>query len=150
MIRYLRGNLFHAPAEAIVNPVNTKGVAGKGLALQFKTLFPENHRAYREACLEGRVRIGTVFVFPLVPPRGKLRYIVNFPTKDHWREPSRPEYIQAGLEDLVQRLPQLGISSIALPALGAGFGGLPWPLVRELIEQSLAHLPIEVLVYEPL
>ncbi|WP_236630110.1 type II toxin-antitoxin system antitoxin DNA ADP-ribosyl glycohydrolase DarG [Thermus thermamylovorans] len=145
----MQGDLLKADVEALVNTVNTVGVMGKGVALQFKRAFPENYRAYAAACRRGEVQIGRVFVHdrgPLFRPR----YILNFPTKRHWRQPSRLEYVEAGLRDLVRVVRELGIRSLALPPLGAGSGGLPWPAVRERIQAALEGLEgVEVLVFAP-
>ncbi len=149
MIQYKQGDLLQAPVEALVNTVNTVGVMGKGVALQFKRAYPENYRAYEAACRKGEVQIGRIFVFdrgPLAYPR----YIFNFPTKKHWRQPSRLEYVQEGLRDLVHQVRALGVRSLALPPLGVGNGGLDWARVRPLIEQAFAELPeVEVWVYQP-
>ena len=149
MIRKLRGDLLTADVQALVNTVNTVGVMGRGVALQFKQAFPENYRAYKKACDEGAVRLGEMFVFDL----GGLhnpRYIINFPTKRHWRGKSRQEYIERGLESLVADIQRLGIESIALPPLGCGLGGLDWNQVYRQIEVALGSLEsVEVLVYEP-
>ncbi len=148
-IRYVQGDLLKAPAEALVNTVNTVGVMGKGVALQFKRAFPENYRAYKAACERGEVRIGRIFVFdrgPFTQPR----YILNFPTKKHWHHPSRLEYIQKGLEDLVRVVREYGIRFLALPPLGTGNGGLDWQRVKPLVEEALRPLEgLEVWVYEP-
>ena len=148
-MKFTRGNILEAPAEALVNPVNTMGVMGKGLALQFKRAFPDNYRAYVVACKRGEVQIGRVFVHD----RGsgtQPRYIVNFPTKRDWRHPSRLEWVEAGLLDLARWVQTTGVRSIAVPALGAGLGGLPWPAVKRLIHRVLGTLQeVEVLVYEP-
>ncbi|MCS6829330.1 MAG: macro domain-containing protein [Armatimonadota bacterium] len=148
MIRFVRGNILDSDADALVNTVNTVGIMGKGIALQFKQRFPENYLFYREACERGEVVPGKVLVFrtDCLQPR----YIINFPTKRHWRHKSRLEDIADGLEDLVKRVRELGISSIAIPALGCGHGGLDWADVRPLIENTFANLPeIKVDVYEP-
>ncbi|MCX7924541.1 MAG: macro domain-containing protein [Fimbriimonadales bacterium] len=148
MIRWVRGDLFQSSAEAWVNTVNTQGVMGKGLAYEFKKRFPENHRAYEQACKAGEMQIGKMLVFAT----GMLhpRYVINFPTKKHWRNPSRLEYIQQGLEDLVRVVREYNIQSIAIPPLGCGQGGLRWEEVRPLIEQAFAALrDVEVEVYEP-
>lgn len=150
MITFLTGNLFDAKVDAVVNAVNTVGVMGKGLALQFEKTFPENSRAYKAACKRGELRVGTMFVFD----RGESvmpRYIVNFPTKQHWRSPSKLSYVEDGLEALVAVVRERGIRSIAVPALGAGLGGLAWSVVRLRIEQALSVLQdVDVRVYEPL
>ncbi len=150
MITFVSGNLLDAKVEALVNPVNTVGVMGKGLALQFKTAFPANYRAYEAAAKSGAIDIGKVFVFEaggIVLPR----YIVNFATKKHWRSPSTLQYVQLGLQDLVNVIIERKVRSIAIPPLGAGLGGLAWRDVRPLIEQGLAAVAddAEVLVFEP-
>ena len=148
MIRFLRGNLFDSDAEALVNTVNTHGVMGKGIALEFKKRFPANYEFYRQACEQGQVQIGKMLVFPTQSLQPQ--YIINFPTKQHWRGRSKLEYIQRGLQDLVCVVQQQGIRSIALPSLGCGHGGLRWEQVKPLIEQAFASLPdVEVQVYEP-
>ncbi len=135
--------------DAIVNTVNCVGVMGKGIALQFKNKWPENNRAYELACKQKQVRPGRMFVFDsggLVKPN----YIINFPTKDHWRGKSRIEFIRDGLVDLVKQVKRLGIRSIAIPPLGCGNGGLDWDEVRPLIEQAFDDLPdVEVRLFEP-
>lgn len=149
MIKFVAGNLLDAKVDALVNTVNTAGVMGKGLALQFKKAFPANSKAYEAAAKAGTVEIGRMFVFEaggIVLPR----YIINFPTKKHWRSSSKLEYIEIGLLDLVKVIRDLGIGSIAIPPLGAGLGGLAWRDVRPLIEQMLAEVvDVEVLVFEP-
>ncbi|GIW72678.1 MAG: Appr-1-p processing protein [Planctomycetota bacterium] len=149
MIEYRKGDILAADAEALVNTVNCVGVMGRGVALQFKEAFPENFRAYAAACRRKEVRPGRMFVFEtgrLTPPR----YIINFPTKRHWRHKSRIEDIEAGLEDLVRQIRKLGICSIALPPLGSGLGGLDWEEVRRRIERSLSDLgEVRVVVFEP-
>ena len=143
-----KGNLITEDVDAVINTVNTIGVMGKGVALQFKQAFPENYRAYQSACKQGEVRIGTMFV----TRTGKLRpsLIINFPTKSHWREQSRFEYIQSGLQDLVTVVRREKIGSIAMPPLGCGLGGLRWNEVRPLIEQAFAALSdVELRLYAP-
>lgn len=149
MITYLRGNLLADDAQALVNTVNTVGVMGKGIALQFKQRFPANFVAYAQACKLGQVQTGRM----LVTEPGELtgpRWVVNFPTKQHWRDPSRMEWVVDGLQDLRSFLVSNAVESIALPALGAGLGGLPWGAVRGHIEAALGDLPVDVRVYEPL
>lgn len=143
MITETSGNLLRDEAQALVNPVNTVGVMGKGLALQFKRAFPENFDAYAAACKEGRVKPGRVFA---VPGEGG-RWLLNFPTKRHWREQSRLEDIRDGLDDLVRLAGELGLRSIAVPPLGCGNGGLPWGVVRALIHEKLGGLTTEVRLY---
>ena len=146
MIEFHHDNLLEAEAEALVNTVNTVGVMGKGIALQFKKKFPENFKAYARACKNDKVKIGKMFTVPL----DKLtdpRYIINFPTKRHWREKSRLEYVRDGLEDLLHEIERLDLRSVAVPPLGCGNGGLDWESeVRPLIEATFAQKP-EVLVY---
>lgn len=154
MIKFTQGNVLTADTEALVNTVNTMGVIGKGLALQFKERFPENFRAYVHACGTGQCEIGKVFVTKNpaadVPGPGRPRYVINFPTKEHWRNPSLMEYVEKGLEDLRRVLRELDIHSVAVPPLGSGVGGLEWEDVRSLIKDSLGSLEdVEVLVYEP-
>jgi len=138
MIKCSTGNIFGSQAEAMVNPVNCVGVMGKGLALKFKQMYPENFKAYRRACHNGEVRPGKMYVtFPdNVPPP---RIIINFPTKRRWNESSRTEDINAGLADLVLVVRSERIRSIAIPALGCGLGGLDWNTVRPLIENAFIH-----------
>src|SRR5690606_354009 len=118
-----QGDLLTADVDAIVNAVNTVGAMGKGLALQFKRAFPDNFRAYAAACKQGQVVIGKMHVTQRSTPP---RFIINFPTKQHWRNASEFEYVRAGLVDLVVQIRDRGIESIAVPALGCGLGGLAW------------------------
>jgi len=149
MIEHTRGNLLEAPVEALVNTVNCVGVMGKGIALQFRQAYPDNYKFYRAACERGAVRPGEMLVYD----RGQLiypRYIINFPTKRHWKEKSRMEYIDAGLAALVRQVKTRGIQSIAIPPLGAGSGGLDWAKVKPKIEKAFASLrDVRVLLYEP-
>ncbi|MEU8044364.1 macro domain-containing protein [Micromonospora echinofusca] len=149
MISIRHGDLLDADVEALVNPVNTVGVMGKGLALAFKRAHPANFNAYRAACAAGTVRLGQMFVYDSGTP-GRHRYVVNFPTKGHWRSSSRLADIEAGLPDLVGVLRDNRVASVAVPALGCGNGGLDWAVVRPLIEAALVDLPdVEVSLYEP-
>ena len=149
MIELMRGNILEADAEAIVNTVNCIGVMGKGLALQFKKAHPENFEAYREACAAGEVQPGRMFVHAT----GRMhnpKYIINFPTKRHWRDSSHYEDIEAGLTSLIEEARRLDISTIAVPPLGCGLGGLDWAKVRPMIEAAFAELPgVRVLLFEP-
>lgn len=149
MITFTQGNLLEARAEALVNTVNTVGVMGKGIALMFKERFAENFRLYAAACKAKDVRTGKMFITEVHELDGP-RWIVNFPTKQHWRDPSRLEWVQSGLQDLRRFLLAEDVQSVALPALGAGLGGLSWPAVRAEIEAALADLPVDVRVYQPL
>lgn len=149
MIERGTGNLLTADAEAIVNTVNTVGVMGKGIALQFKRAFPANFRAYQAACKRGEVKLGHVWTFD-TGVLGSRRYILNFPTKQHWRSPSRLQDIAAGLESLVRTADELNLASLAIPALGCGNGGLSWSDVRPLIEQACARMPrVRTVIYAP-
>ena len=149
MITFRQGNLLKAPVEALVNTVNTVGIMGKGIALMFKEAFPENFRAYEEACERKEVRIGHMFVTESSRLDGP-RWIINFPSKKHWRQPSKLEWIKEGLEDLRRVVAEKGIRSIALPPLGCGNGGLDWADVRPEIEHAMAPLSdVEVMVFEP-
>jgi O-acetyl-ADP-ribose deacetylase (regulator of RNase III) len=151
MIETTRGNLLKAPADALVNTVNTVGVMGKGIALQFRQAYPEMYRAYEQACKKGEVRLGEVQVFDLGGLVGGPRWIINFPTKGHWRDGSRLADIERGLANIVAKVRELNIRSIALPPLGCGNGGLNWKAVRPRIEEAFAELPdVRVLLYEPL
>ncbi|MCB0033461.1 MAG: macro domain-containing protein [Anaerolineales bacterium] len=149
MIQLKTGNLLEATTEALVNTVNCVGVMGKGIALQFKQAFPENFKLYKTACRANEVQSGKMFI----TETGQLhnpRYIINFPTKRHWRSRSRLEDIESGLVALVEEIKERNIQSIAIPPLGCGNGGLDWHIVRPLIEEALSVLPnIEVWLYEP-
>lgn len=149
MIEYRTGNMLEADAEALVNTVNCVGVMGKGIALQFKQAYPENFERYKKACRENEVKPGKMFVFStgsLVNPK----YIINFPTKVHWRGKSKIEYIESGLASLVKEVERLDIKSIAVPPLGCGNGGLDWEDVRPRIEKAFADVPdVRVYLYEP-
>jgi O-acetyl-ADP-ribose deacetylase (regulator of RNase III) len=148
MIEYVKGNLLAAEAEALVNTVNTVGVMGKGVALQFRRAFPENYDAYVAAAARHEIVPGRMFTWASNRPEGP-RLIVNFPTKRHWRDRSRLQDIEAGLDDLRRILIERDVRSAALPALGCGLGGLDWSDVRERIEAALGDLPIRILVYPP-
>lgn len=149
MIHYTSGNLLEAEAEALVNTVNEVGVMGKGIALMFKEAFPENNREYVKACERGEVRVGRVFITSNESLLGP-KWIINFPTKKHWRNPSKLEWISKGLIDLVREIQAREIRSIALPPLGCGNGGLNWRDVRPVIESALSKVPgLEVLMYVP-
>lgn len=148
MITFTQGNLLEARAEALVNTVNTVGVMGKGIALMFKERFEENFRRYAAACKAKEVQTGKMFVTPVHELDGP-RWIVNFPTKQDWRAPSRMEWVVEGLQDLRRFLIEQHVKSIAIPPLGAGNGGLQWAEVREQIERALGDLDVDILVFEP-
>jgi O-acetyl-ADP-ribose deacetylase (regulator of RNase III) len=149
VIRYARGDILNADADALVNTVNCVGVMGRGIALQFKRAYPANFKAYAAACERNEIQPGRMFVFDT----GELtnpRYIINFPTKVHWRGKSRIEHIEAGLDALVAEIKAREIKSIAVPPLGSGLGGLDWAEVKPLIERAVASVPqVDVVVYEP-
>ena len=149
MIEYKTGDIFTEDVEAIVNSVNCVGVMGRGIALQFKNMFPDNFKAYAEACNRGEVKPGRMFVFETNQLTGP-RYIVNFPTKRHWRGKSRIEDIESGLDALAHEIAERGIGSIALPPLGSDLGGLKWDDVRPRIEGALQGLnDLHVVIFEP-
>ena len=149
MITFRKGNLLEAPVEALVNTVNTVGVMGKGIALMFKEAFPQNFRAYEDACKRKEIRVGHMFVTESQRFDGP-KWIINFPSKKHWRQPSKLEWITEGLTDLVRVINEKGIQSVALPPLGCGNGGLDWADVRPEIERALGPLAgVDFQVFEP-
>lgn len=149
MVKLTRGNVLKADVEALVNTVNCVGHMGKGIALQFKKAHPKNFEAYRKACDAEQVTPGRMFVFEtgsMLNPK----YIINFPTKRHWRGRSRMEDIDSGLNALIEEIEKRGIGSVAIPPLGCGLGGLDWNEVRPRIEQAFSALPkVTVLLFEP-
>lgn len=149
MISHTTGNLLDADVEAVVNTVNTVGVMGKGIALMFKEAFPDNFKAYAAACKREEVHVGQMFVTErreLIGPK----WIINFPTKKHWRNRTKMEWITEGLKDLTRVIQENGIRSVALPPLGCGNGGLDWKDVRPAIDEALRSLSnVNVIVYEP-
>lgn len=148
-IELTTGNILEAGAEALVNTVNCVGVMGRGIALQFKKAFPANFKAYAAACKDGEVQPGKMFVFD-TGVFTNPRYIINFPTKRHWRGKSRMEDIESGLAALAVEVRERGIKSIAIPPLGSGLGRLEWSEVRTRIVEALHDVPeVEVLIYEP-
>lgn len=150
MIEYRIGNLFESSSEALVNTVNTVGVMGKGIALQFKKLYPNNFKEYLELCKEGKFEVGHILVVRDQNTLTGEKIILNFPTKKHWRSPSEYEFIESGLIELKRILREEGIKSVAIPPLGSGNGGLQWQKVKSLIESHLADLEeCEIVVYEP-
>jgi len=149
MIIYKQGNLLDSDAEALVNPVNTVGVMGKGLALMFKQRFNENYLRYRTACTQKLLLPGCVFVTATNDFIGP-KWIVNFATKDHWKDSSKIEWIESGLLALLAFIHTENVKSIAVPRLGAGNGGLEWREVKLLIIAALGSLPdTDVIIYEP-
>lgn len=150
MIEKTTGNLLEADVEALINTVNTVGVMGKGIALQFKKAFPENFKAYKKACDAKELEPGQMLVVETHELPGTAKYIINFPTKRHWRGKSKMEDIDSGLVALVQEIKKRNITSVAVPPLGCGNGGLRWSEVFPRIEAAFAGLPdVRVLVFEP-
>jgi len=149
MIKFKQGNILKENTEALVNTVNCVGVMGKGIALQFKQAFPDNFKEYKKICDAGHLTPGMMFITTtnqLFP-----KYIINFPTKRHWRGNSQLTDIKAGLQTLTQEVKRLEIKSIAIPPLGCGNGGLDWSEVKPLIIEAFAPLEaIEVVIFEPI
>jgi O-acetyl-ADP-ribose deacetylase (regulator of RNase III) len=149
VIEISRGDILNADVEALINTVNCVGVMGRGLAAQFKRAYPKNFTAYQTACKRHEVQPGRTLIVE-TGQRINPRWVINFPTKRHWRGKSRMEDIEAGLAALVADVRRLGIKSIAIPPLGCGLGGLDWSEVRPRIERALAALTdVRVLLYEP-
>ena len=143
MILYVQGDLFQSPAQVLVNTVNTVGVMGKGVALQFKRHFPEMYGKYRELCEKGDFNVGSLWLY-----KSPNKWVLNFPTKRHWRQPSRLEDVESGLRKFVETYSSMGIHSIAFPPLGCGNGQLDFSSqVQPLMEKYLQPLPIEIFVY---
>lgn len=149
MIEYKTGNILKENVEALINTVNCVGIMGRGLALQFKKSFPDNFEAYERACENKEIKPGKMFIFNTDKKIGP-RYIINFPTKRHWRGDSRIEDIESGLNALAQEVKDRNISSIAMPPLGCGLGGLDWNTVKALIEKTFIDLSdVRVVIFEP-
>ena len=149
MIEYKNGDILREDVEAIVNTVNCVGIMGRGLALQFKNKFPQNFKEYQLACKNKEVQLGKMFVHQtgqLINPK----YIINFPTKGHWKQNSKIEDISNGLDDLITIIEKYSIKSIAIPPLGSGLGGLDWKMVKKLIEKKLKNINCTVILFEPL
>ena len=149
MIKYIPGDILASNADALINTVNTVGVMGKGIALQFKKAYHNNYKAYVEACKRNEIKIGKVFIVKDSNLNSGTKYIINFPTKKDWRKPSEYSFIEAGLDDLVRVLNEYKIKSVAIPPLGAGNGGLEWEKVKKIIEHKLGNLDVEIIVFEP-
>jgi len=143
MLVYLRTDLFQSPAQTLVNTVNTVGVMGKGIAKTFKQRYPEMFREYKICCDRGELRVGTLLLW-----RGPERWVLNFPTKTTWRQPSRLDYIEQGLVRFVENYTQLGIHSISFPPLGCGNGQLAWDAVRPVMEKHLKNVRIPVYIHD--
>jgi O-acetyl-ADP-ribose deacetylase (regulator of RNase III)/uncharacterized protein YwgA len=149
MIQLVTGNILESKAEALVNTVNTVGVMGKGIALQFKNQFPHNFKVYKQACKDKALSVGQLLVTEEESLLTGKKIIINFPTKTHWRLPSEYDYISQGLEALVKTIQERGIRSIAIPPLGSGNGGLDWNRVKPMIIEAVQELDCEVYIYEP-
>ncbi len=149
MIKYIEGNILESEAEALVNTVNTVGVMGKGIALQFKKAFINNYKAYSDACKNNEIRIGKLFVTSDRNLNTGEKIIINFPTKTDWFKPSEYSYIEEGLDDLIRIIKKYQIKSIAIPPLGSGNGGLEWERVKNIINKKLGKIEIEIYVFEP-
>jgi len=149
MITFEVGNLLLSDAQALVNTVNTEGVMGKGIALQFKEEFPNNYAIYRKACKTGNFSVGEVLITEEINRIGEKKYIVNFPTKTTWRKPSEYSYIGLGLHALKKKIEELHIMSIAIPPLGSNNGGLDWQKVKEMIIMVLGDMDCDIRLYEP-
>ncbi|MCZ4319163.1 macro domain-containing protein [Aequorivita viscosa] len=148
-MKFVKGNLLNADTQAIVNTVNTVGIMGKGIALQFKERFPQNFRAYAAACKRGEVKTGEMFVFTETDLQGE-KIIINFPTKQEWYRKSQYSWIEEGLKDLVRVIEEMDIKSISLPPLGCGNGGLKWEKVKLLLNNYLGSLKnVDVIIFEP-
>lgn len=142
MITYLEGDIFHSPAQVLVNTVNTVGVMGKGIALEFKNKYPEMFTKYKELCKNNSLSVGKLMLW-----YDSDYWLLQFPTKENWRNPSKIEYIEKGLATFVKRYSDYNISSIAFPKLGCGNGGLNWTEVKDVMEKYLSDLPISVYIY---
>lgn len=142
MLSYLKGDLLSSPAQVQVNTVNTVGVMGKGIALQFKKKYPEMFAAYQKVCEKHYLDVGKLYLW-----KSAKKWILMFPTKKHWKNPSKIEYIESGLQKFVDNYERLGIESIAFPKLGCGNGNLDWNDVRPIMEKYLKRLPITVYIY---
>lgn len=142
MLKYVKGDIFNSPAQVLVNTVNTVGVMGKGIALSFKKKYPEMFTTYRKACDKHQLIIGKLMLW-----YGPDHWILNFPTKEHWRNPSKMEYIEKGLMAFQRKYADYNITSIAFPKLGCGNGELDWKQVKPLMERYLKELPIDVYIY---
>ena len=149
MLKFIKGNLLESEAEALVNTVNTVGVMGKGIALQFKNQFPANYKTYIKACKNNEFHIGELLVTEEQSLLGGSKIIINFPTKTEWRKPSEYSYIEKGLVSLVKLINERKIKSIAIPPLGAGHGGLDWDKVRRMIEFYLKDVDSDVYIFQP-
>lgn len=141
MVMYIKTDIFTSNADALVNPVNCVGVMGKGLAEQFKHKYPTMYQEYRELCFSGKLSPGMLHVYR------SNKAIINFPTKLHWRNPSKLEYIGKGLDAFLSSYRDYNIQSVSFPMLGCGYGGLSWLIVRPLMERYLNNVSIDVYIH---
>jgi len=148
MLKFLNGDILNDFSEAIVNTVNCVGIMGRGIALQIKEKYPDNFKFYKKYCDSKDVKVGKMLVYKTNNLLG-LKFIINFPTKEHWKEYSKYEYISSGLKDLRRVIIENNIKSIAIPPLGCGNGGLEWNVVKQYIIEDLSDLNININVYEP-
>lgn len=142
MITYVKGNIFNSPAKILVNTVNTVGVMGKGVALEYKKRYPDMFECYKKICETKQLDVGKLYLW-----KKSEKWVLLFPTKKHWRNPSKIEYIEKGLIKFSENWDKLGSNSIAFPRLGCGNGGLDWKDVRPLMEKYLGNLPLQIFVY---
>lgn len=143
MLVYVEQDIFQSPAQVLVNPVNVDGVMGKGIAKRYKEVYPDMYKQYRQICEENLLQVGRLWLY-----KTDNKWILNFPTKKHWRNPSKLEYIELGLQKFVETYEEKGITSISFPRLGVGNGGLNWDSqVKPLMEKYLKDLPIDVLIH---
>lgn len=145
IITLMYGDLFESKADAIVNPINCVGVMGGGLALEFKNRYPEMFKVYVDLCKAGHLTPGTIYGHR--PPSGPV--VLNFPTKDHWKDPSLIKYIHEGLPELISTMRDMDLKSVAIPALGCGLGGLNWADVEPVIRKAFKDTDLEVHLYPP-
>ena len=149
MIRIVDGNIFEADTQGVVNPVNCVGVMGAGLAKKFANFYPEMEAEYKEMCKEGKLKPGKIFVW-VIDTYDELLYIFNFPTKDHWKDPSKMEYIRKGTSALIRTMKEHEVHSVAIPAIGCGLGGLKWDDVADEIIKQFQRVPDKtVWLYPP-
>lgn len=143
VIKYIKGDIFSSPAQVLVNTVNLDGVMGKGIAFQFKKLYPDMFKKYQMFCEKNMLDIGKLWLY-----KSEEKWILNFPTKRHWRNSSKLEYIEEGLKKFVATYKEKNITSIAFPKLGCGNGGLEWKVVKPIMDEYLKNLPIDIYIYE--
>ena len=148
MLSFVRGDMFKTSCEAVVNPCNCVGVAGKGISLMLKQMAPSNYDAYCDLCHLGLMKPGDCAVVETIELGPNIKYVINFPTKNHWRDPSQMDYIRKGLHELVSAMRSFNIHSVAIPALGCGCGMLEWQQVKTTITEILEFLGHDGLIFE--